>query len=287
MVGAAADILDRPIGLTPVVFFDVETTGSSPGMGERIIEFGVVRVLGGRVVDEWSTLVNPCVRLRPGITALTGITDGMLADQPTAAQVLPEVLRRLSGAVLCGHNVRFDLAFLRAELGWNGMEADASLTSSWILDTLALARRAFGRGGNGLQHLAKTLQLAPAPAHRALGDALTTFRLLERLVPEPADTPLANLVTSQGSVIPFSSDPIVPDRLRQPLRDSVDARQALWIEYIDRGPSRMSRIVRPTRLHMNHRVPVLVAECPERQRTRTFRLDRMLRCSVHGADSQM
>ena len=57
---------------------DLETTGTSP-LGARITEFAMLRVHGGELAEEWSTLVNPGSSIPPAIQWLTGITDGMVA----------------------------------------------------------------------------------------------------------------------------------------------------------------------------------------------------------------
>ena len=99
----------------PLAVVDVETTGASAQWGDRVIEIGVVRVEGGRPVAEYQQLVDPQRRISRGITALTGISPEMCDGQPRFADILPRVTELMSGAVVVGHNVRFDLSFLRKE----------------------------------------------------------------------------------------------------------------------------------------------------------------------------
>lgn len=63
------------------VVFDLETTGINQGR-DAIIEISAVKVVGGAIVEEYSTLVNPKRHIPAGATAVNGITDGMVADAP-------------------------------------------------------------------------------------------------------------------------------------------------------------------------------------------------------------
>src|SRR5262245_46217882 len=93
---------------------DLETTGGMAAH-HRIIEVGIVLLDDGVVVDEWSSLVNPCVRIPHAIEQFTGIDDAMVADAPAFEQIATEIHRRLDGRLFVAHNARFDYGFLRAE----------------------------------------------------------------------------------------------------------------------------------------------------------------------------
>ena len=69
----------------PIAVIDFETTGSTPAQGARATEVAIVLVEGGRVVDQFQSLMNAGVRIPPFITQLTGITNAMVADAPPAA----------------------------------------------------------------------------------------------------------------------------------------------------------------------------------------------------------
>jgi len=103
----------QPLREIPLAFVDVETTGASADFGHRVIEIGIARVENGQVVGEYQHLLDPQRRISAGVTALTGISQQMVAGQPTFDQELPAMLELLRGAVVVGHNVRFDLGFLR------------------------------------------------------------------------------------------------------------------------------------------------------------------------------
>jgi DNA polymerase-3 subunit epsilon len=175
--------LVQPLGDTPIAVLDVETTGASADFGHRVIELGIVRVEGGKLVAEYEQLIDPERRVSPGVTALTGISQAMVTGQPRFPDQLPVALELLQGAVVMGHNVRFDLSFLRKEFRRSGREiTDVLGPSVPVLDTVRIARRRFGRGGNALQKLSRRLGLEPAVAHRALADAATTAQVFDRLI---------------------------------------------------------------------------------------------------------
>src|SRR3954469_6768799 len=87
----------------PLVFLDVETTGASADFGDRVTEIGIARFLNGQQVSQLEQLVDPQRRISPGVVALTGITNEMVAGQPTFDQVLPQVTELFKDAVVIGH----------------------------------------------------------------------------------------------------------------------------------------------------------------------------------------
>src|SRR5204863_10153290 len=114
----------------------LETTGTVPGES-RIIEVAAAKFRGGECIGTFSTLVNPECGVPPFIVALTGITEALVAPAPLLDEVLPSLLEFVGGAVLVGHNLRFDTSFLDADLVARGRPRLANLR----VDTLTLARR--------------------------------------------------------------------------------------------------------------------------------------------------
>lgn len=173
------DHLGAPLGEVTFCVVDLETTGGDVGSCS-ITEVGAVKVRGGQVLGTFQTLVNPGVAIPPTVTVLTGLTDAMVRRAPTIDAVLPSFLEFVGGAVIVGHNVRFDLAFLQAALRrWGG-----PLLGNQRLDTLALSRRLLVDEvpNHKLTSLAERLRLAHTPSHRALDDAWATCDLLHVLI---------------------------------------------------------------------------------------------------------
>jgi DNA polymerase-3 subunit epsilon len=150
----------------PVACVDLETTGGMAAQ-HRVIEVGIVLLDGGVVTDEWSTLVQPGVRIPTSIAAFTGIDDGMVAEAPSFEDVRGEVRRRLEGRLFVAHNARFDYGFLRSEFRRTGEKFSAP-----VLCTVRLSRALYSEHArHNLDTLMARFGLDCAQRHRALGDA--------------------------------------------------------------------------------------------------------------------
>ncbi|MDQ4098490.1 MAG: DEDD exonuclease domain-containing protein, partial [Actinomycetota bacterium] len=147
-------------------------------------EIGAIKVRGGESLGTFQTFVNPGAAVPPSITMLTGITDAMVLPSPRIEPVLPTLLEFVGGAVLVGHNLRFDVSFLDAAL----TTGDYSRLAQPRIDTCALARRLLRDDVPDcrLATLARRLRLAHQPCHRALDDALATADLLHTLLERAA-----------------------------------------------------------------------------------------------------
>lgn len=149
-----------------LVFVDLETTGANP-LRDRITEIGLVQVHDGKV-ESWSNLVNPGVPIPPFIQNLTGISNSMVANAPTFAELAQAVLAKLEGRLFIAHNARFDYGFLKSEFKRIGIHFQAR-----VLCTVQLSRKLYP-----LEHKhnldALTVRhglIAEGDRHRALTDA--------------------------------------------------------------------------------------------------------------------
>ena len=260
----------------PLVFVDVETTGASAEWGDRVIELGIARYEGGKRVAQYQQLINPQRRISPGVSALTGITDAMVADQPRFTEQFPAALELLQGAAVLGHNVRFDLSFLRKEFRRCGCDLPEKLGDVPVLDTVRIARRRFGRGGNGLQNLARRLGCPATTAHRALADALTTAAVFERLM-DPVggwDLCLCDAIREQGGSMGLAPLSSRENLLPLELEEALEQRCAVMMEYLDARAKRTHRVIEPLHVRRTAGELTLIAHCHLRNDRRTFKLDR-------------
>jgi DNA polymerase III epsilon subunit family exonuclease len=268
----------QPLRHTPLAFLDVETTGASADFGHRVIELGIVRVEAGQVVAEYQQLIDPQRRIGPGVTAITGITQSMVMGQPLFSEQFPAALELLRGAVLVGHNIRFDLSFLRREFRRAGTNMMDALGEVPVLDTVRIARRRFGRGGNALQCLASRFGIVPTAAHRALADAQTTAALFERLLDGIGgwDACLCDAIAAQGG--PMGLLPLGPPQslLPLPLEEALEQRCAVLMEYTDANQRRTLRTIEPLHVRRFRNELVLIAHCQLRNDRRTFKVDRIV-----------
>jgi DNA polymerase-3 subunit epsilon/ATP-dependent DNA helicase DinG len=177
-----------------LVAIDLETTGLDPQQ-DAILEIGAVKFKGDRIEDEFQTLINPGRAIPRAITALTGITDAMVLRSPRIADVLPELETFCGEDPIVGHNVRFDLGFLRARKLLRYNEA---------IDTFPIAAAMLPTAPRySLGALAKTLGVLLPSAHRALDDTRATAgvyqALYKRALQLPLDT-LAEIVNLQQDI---------------------------------------------------------------------------------------
>lgn len=216
--------LGVPLAEVTFVVVDLETTGTAAGQC-RIIEVGAAKFRGGECLGTFSTLVNPGCGVPPFIVVLTGITEAMVVPAPTIDEVLPSLLEFIGDAVLVGHNLRFDTAFLDAALAAGGRPPLAQHR----VDTLAVARRLVSGEvpNHRLATLAGLFRATVSPTHRALDDVLATadvfHGLLERLG-SLGVTDLDDLLTLPSAAPVLAKLPLLAGLPRRPgvylLRDA-------------------------------------------------------------------
>ncbi|HEY0518890.1 MAG TPA: DEDD exonuclease domain-containing protein [Ilumatobacteraceae bacterium] len=177
------DDLGTPLADVTFCVLDIETTGGDRNT-DLITEIGMVKVRSGVCLGTLQTLINPGRAIPPMITVLTGISESMVVKAPAIDAVLPSMIEFLGDAVVVGHNVGFDMAFINAALARRG---DAEITNP-VIDTLPLARRLIREEVPDcrLGTLAARFRLDHRPSHRALDDALATTDLLHFLLERAA-----------------------------------------------------------------------------------------------------
>jgi DNA polymerase-3 subunit epsilon len=259
---------------------DVETTGL--GRADRVTEVAALRLCGWRETARFQSLCNPGIAIAPAASAVSGITDEMVAQAPIFPEIAPRLEELLEGAVFVAHNAPFDLQFLsRERRRWN-LEA-------WhgpVVDTLRLARNTVALPGYSLASLREPLDLDSAPAHRALADVLATASLLRRLVERMQPPPLVldDLLRAQEPIPATWAEAIaagLPTDLAETLQTAEQNEQIAELEYQGRAGSK-SFWVRPLAVERNGPLFYLRAELAEGDDKRTFRLDRILRVHLPG-----
>ncbi len=187
----AADLRDVPLAELAFTVFDTETTGLDAAGGDEIVQIAAVRCLNGRVVDgeEFDALVHPGRRIPAASTAVHGITEAMVAGAPPLADVVPRFARFADGSVLVGHNVAFDLQFLRLAEGRTGVALRQP-----VLDTLMLDAAVHpDHPEHTLEAMAARLGVEVTDRHTALGDARVTAQVFLGLVRLLADHGITTL----------------------------------------------------------------------------------------------
>ncbi len=163
------------------VVFDLETTGVSP-YSDKVVEISAVKVKGDKVVDEFSSLVNPKCHISAGASAVNGIYDDMVEDEPAFDEVLPKFIDFIEDLPLMGHNIQaFDLAFIYRDC----KEILGAVPDNDYIDTVLIARKCMPEMAHRrLTDLATHFGISIKGAHRALKDSRMTQQVYEHLKDE-------------------------------------------------------------------------------------------------------
>lgn len=203
-----------------LIAIDLETTGLDQET-DAIIEVGAVRLIDGQVVDEYSTLVNPGRPIPEAITLLTGISDEdfhpklhkageqPIPPVPSINEVLPAVRTFVGNATVVGHNVGFDLGFLRRH---------GILQNNLWIDTYELAAVLLPRAPRyNLASLSSLLNIELTDAHRALHDArasgLAYWALWQKALQIPPVVLAEIINAAQG--MDWNATPVFEEALRE------------------------------------------------------------------------
>lgn len=173
---AVAEPSGQPLD-APVVVFDLETTGFS-ALQDKIIEIGAVKLIGGAIVDRFSSFVNPKIPIPYEIEKLTSINDEAVISAPSIEEILPEFIAFCENCAVAAHNADFDNGFISANA--------ARLNLPWqktVLDTVTMARILLPDLSNHkLDTVAKALDISLENHHRAVDDAEATALIYQKLM---------------------------------------------------------------------------------------------------------
>ena len=201
-----------------IVALDIETTGLDP-QKDVIIEIGAVRFTTKRIEDEWSSLINPGRKIPPFITQLTGINDHMVLEAPPIQKISTDLRQFVGDSPILGHNVGFDLSFLRRQGLFRGNE---------ILDTYEIASILLPTAGRyGLGALGQSLNILLPADHRALNDARVTSAVYRSLYEMGMNLPIQLLaeIVHMGEGLDWAGFGFFYELLRSRSKETISARQ--------------------------------------------------------------
>ena len=167
------------------VIFDLETTGISVKRDE-IVEISAVKVIDSKVVDEFTSLVNPLIPIPYGASSVNGITDDMVKDAPMLVDVMPEFLEFVGKMILVGHNIKsFDMKFIYRDC----RKIYGKIPDNEYIDTLRFSRTVLpDLAHHALGDLASYYGISTIGAHRALNDCRMNQKVFEKLNEEVTKT---------------------------------------------------------------------------------------------------
>ncbi len=221
------------------VALDLETTGLSADR-DAIIEVGAVKYRDGEPVERFETLVNPGRPIPYEITLLTGIRNEDVIGKPKFEQVGPALQRFVGSVPVVGHNIAFDLGFLR----YRNLFLENPGLDTWELASVLIP----ARPSYSLASLAAHFGIPSPDQHRALNDAEVTGRLFEILCEHASLLPrgilaeiarLAEMLRQQG--IDWSLRPVFAELAGANQRPGPSAASAPLLEHIAPGCSLFER----------------------------------------------
>ena len=155
---------------------DLETTGLSPRCDE-IIELAAIKVRDGKILDSYQQLVKPKEGISDFISAITNITNEMVADAPNIEDALLGYLNFIGSDIVVGHNVSFDVNFLFD----NCVSIFGSAFTNNYINTVRVAKRLVDLPHYRLSDLCAYCGIKRENAHRALADCQMTHELVGKL----------------------------------------------------------------------------------------------------------
>jgi DNA polymerase III epsilon subunit family exonuclease len=258
---------------TKLVFLDVETTGLSPAMGDRVIELGMITCQGATEITRSSHLINPGRLIPWDAQQVHGISDQDVAECPPFKEIAEEIKSTLVDSWVVGHNVRFDTGFLTMEL----QQAGSSVAPLGCLDTCQLASALWDFPNYKLETVVKGLKIPTTRLHRALDDATVTREVFHRVVEELGgwdSLTIDDLLRLHRYQPTWSSDSKAD--LPKPLYDALTNGSSLSIRYVNAEGLSSFRVIRPETSFASGRYTYIRAFCEKSSEVRKFRLDRII-----------
>lgn len=212
------------------VVCDVETTGLNPRT-ESIIEIALVKIEKLKIVENFSTLVNPNRYIPSYITSLTGIRNEDVLNAPQFKNISYRIQEFIGNSIFVAHNANFDYGFLTYEFLRENIQ-----TSFKTICTKRLTKRLFpGIQSLSLKSITRFFGLRNQSAHRALGDAKVTAQIFLKLIKEGIEK---NIFTTVEELLSFQFHPISKLKLlkmRKTLAESLSKLSTTAGVYLFKG----------------------------------------------------
>jgi len=156
---------------------DIETTGGKYDE-EGITEIAIYKHDGESITDQFSSLVNPQIKIQPFVQKLTGISSKMLKNAPKFYEIAKRIVQITDGCIIVAHNASFDYRILQTEFRRLGFPFERKSLCTVSLSKILLP----DQPAYSLGKLVRNLGIPFSDQHRAIGDAKVTVKLFELLM---------------------------------------------------------------------------------------------------------
>lgn len=192
---------------------DIETTG-----GDKITEISILVFDGEKIVNEFTSLVNPECTIPYYITTLTGINDNMVANAPKFYHIAKKILEITADTIFVAHNVNFDFNIIRKEFKTLGANFQRKK-----LCTIRLSRKIIpGFKSYSLGKLCTSLNIPISNRHRAKGDAEATVTLFKMLIDKDSNNTINSFLN------PKSKEATLPPLLPKEVLDALPKKEGIY-----------------------------------------------------------
>jgi DNA polymerase III epsilon subunit-like protein len=211
-------------------FYVLDVEGDGDGE-QHPVEISLLRYSCGTAVEEFHWLVNPERPISPFVTSIHGITDAIVADAPTFAEIAADVAGHLDGATVVAHNIRDDMRMLSSVM------LEAPLLPARMVDTIRLSRNLVKEiAKHNLDSVSEALGIRvparrPYPVHSAFpfrGDSRHSSGVDTYLAGEALKLMVDRIDPSPKQVKHISQSVLyqMNQRQVQAIRDEIDVRDA-------------------------------------------------------------
>ncbi|NGX48991.1 MAG: DNA polymerase III PolC-type [Candidatus Anoxychlamydiales bacterium] len=160
------------------VCLDIEATGLDPS-NDRIVEIALVKFTFDKVLETFSTLIDPEVEIPKPSQIIHNISDDMVKGKPKIKEVLPDILKFINSHIIMGHGIKFDIDIVYAATKRD--QIPCKIYDATSIDTLRLARLYGESPSNSLKELSKHFNVDLEGAHRALNDVKANIEVFKKL----------------------------------------------------------------------------------------------------------
>lgn len=227
-------------------------------LNDRITEIAIILHNGQRIIEEYSTLINPLRPIQPFVAALTGITNEMVIDAPTFDEVADKIFELTQNRIVVAHNASFDYGFLKSEYKRAGKRFRRK-----TLCTVKTSRKVFPhKQSYGLGNLCRDLEIEIHDRHRAHGDASATAILLEMLIFNDKKKIIKDLLNGELATthLPEKIAPELVDELPEEIGIYYFLNEKGQKIYIGKSKNIRERVISHFRNDSNRAAPIKMKE---------------------------